>query len=107
MPATFSVIYRRTSRPHRAVLLALAGVFEVGKAHRADAWLGSGGEGEFQHSEGLFGVSPGSVRNVSAGFARDAALKTGSDDRMGERPKDAAYTIISQTPGRGCVFSTL
>jgi len=30
-------------------LLALAGVFEVGKAHLAHARLGSGGEGVFQH----------------------------------------------------------
>ena len=32
-----------------AGLLALASVFKVGKAHLADAWLGSDSEGVFQH----------------------------------------------------------
>jgi hypothetical protein len=32
-----------------AGLPALAGVFKVGKAHLAHAWLGSGGESVFQH----------------------------------------------------------
>ncbi|WP_218193676.1 hypothetical protein, partial [Pseudomonas gelidaquae] len=30
-------------------VLALAGVFKVGKTHLAHAWLGSGGEDLFQH----------------------------------------------------------
>ena len=42
-----------------ACLLAFAGVFEVGKAHLAHGWLGSGGQAYFSTFEDLFGDSLG------------------------------------------------
>lgn len=40
-----------------ACLLALAGIFEIGKAHLAHGGLGSGGQPHFSTFEGLFGDS--------------------------------------------------
>lgn len=40
-----------------ACLLALAGVFEIGKAHLAHRRLGSGGQAYFSTFENLFGDS--------------------------------------------------
>ena len=44
-----------------ACLLALAGVFEIGKAHLAHGRLGSGGQAYFSTFENLFGDSLGFV----------------------------------------------
>ena len=44
-------------------MLALASVFKVGKAHLADAWLGSDSEGVFSTSEDVFGVALATAKN--------------------------------------------
>ncbi|WP_219812100.1 hypothetical protein, partial [Pseudomonas syringae] len=47
-----------------ACLLALAGIFEIGKAHLAHGRLGSGGQAYFITSWDLFGDSLGMLRST-------------------------------------------
>ncbi|WP_282374606.1 MULTISPECIES: hypothetical protein, partial [Pseudomonas] len=57
-----------------ACLLALAGVFEIGKAHLAHRRLGSGGQAYFSTFENLFGDSLGMLRSTCCAAAASRNL---------------------------------
>lgn len=83
-----------------ACLLALAGVFEIGKAHLAHRRLGSGGQAYFSTFENLFGDSLGDIpKLVSVAESSITGASTGAAVGLGLL--DITSTSITATNADG------
>ncbi|MQU03975.1 hypothetical protein GHO34_27240 [Pseudomonas sp. FSL R10-2245] len=90
-----------------ACLLALAGVFEIGKAHLAHRRLGSGGQAYFSTFENLFGDSLGEIRFQYSGqnvyFAsEEKAKKAEIHERMFDRYDSGELSVQEVSQEYGC-----